>query len=93
MRRYEVYRNIRKKALIYGLPVGLFALMMLAVIGSLLVIIFSFSLGIIVLAVLLNLSLYAFLTRLTVNPQLLNFARVFPKMISNKKVSGLSYED
>lgn len=93
MKRYEVYRNIRKKALIYGLPVGLFALMMLSVIGSLLVIIFSFSLVIITLMVLLNLALYGFLTRITVNPQLLNVQRVFPKMISNKKISGLSYED
>lgn len=93
MKRYEVYRNIRKKALIYGLPVGLFALMMLSVIGSLLVIIFSFSLVIITLMVLLNLALYVFLTRITVNPRLLNLQRDFPKMISNKKISGLSYED
>ena len=93
MKRYEIYRNIRKKALIYGLPVGFFALMMLSVIGSLLVIIFSFGLGIIVSVVVLNLTLYVFLTRITMNPQLLNVQRVFPKMISNKKISGLSYED
>lgn len=93
MKRYEVYRNIRKKALIYGLPIGLFALMMMAVIASLLVMIFSFSLGTIFSAVVLNLSLYFFLTRLTVNPQLLHFQRVFPKMISNKKFSGLDYEN
>lgn len=93
MKRYEVYRNIRKKALIYGLPVGLFALMMLSIIGSLLVVIFSFGLGVILSVVVLNLSLYLFLTRLTVNPQMLNFQRVFPKMISNKKISDLNYED
>lgn len=93
MKRYEVYRNIRKKALIYGLPVGFFALMMLSFIGSLLVIIFSFGLGTIVSAVVLNLTLYVFLTRITVNPQLLNVQRVFPKMISNKKISDLCYED
>ena len=93
MKRYEVYRNIRKKALIYGLPIGLFALMMLSVIGSLLVIIFSFGFGIITSVVVLNLSLYIFLVRLTANPQLLHYQRVFPKMISNKKISGLTYED
>ncbi len=92
MKRYEVYRNIRRKALIYGLPVGLFALMMLSIIGSLLVIIFSFGVGVIISAVVLNLSLYLFLTRIALNPQMLNFRRVFPKMISNKKMSDLYYE-
>ena len=93
MKRYEVYRNIRKKAVIYGLPLGLFALMMLSIIGSLLVIIFSFSLGLIISAVLLNLSLYFFLIRISLNPQLLNYQRVFPRLISNKKYSGLAYEN
>ncbi|MDX1604505.1 MAG: hypothetical protein R3209_15660 [Salinimicrobium sediminis] len=93
MKKYEVYRNIRKKAMIYGLPLRFFALMMLSIIGSLLMIIFSFSFGLILSAVVLNLSLYFFLIRITHNPQLLNFQRVFPKMISNKRFSGLTYED
>ena len=93
MKRYEVYRNIRQQALIYGLPVSLFALMMLFVIGSLLVIIFSFSLGIIIGATVLNLTLYVFLARLTQHPQMLHFQKVFPDMLSSKKSSGLSYED
>lgn len=93
MKRYEVYRNIRKKAMIYGLPIGFFALMMLSIIGSLLVIIFSFSFVLIISAILLNLSLYFILLRLALNPQLLNYQRVFPKMISNKKFSGLTYEN
>ncbi|MCX2839088.1 hypothetical protein OQ279_13105 [Salinimicrobium sp. MT39] len=93
MKRYEIYRHIRRKALIYGLPVGMFALMMLSVIGSLLMIIFSFGFSIILLAVLWNLGLYASLGRLNQNPQLLNYRRVFPKMISNKKITDLNYED
>lgn len=93
MKRFEVYRNIRKKALIYGLPIGFFAVMMLSIIGSLLVIIFSFSLGLIISVAVLNLSLYFFLTRLTGNPELLRYQQVIPKMISNKKISGISYED
>lgn len=93
MKRYEIYRHIRRKALVYGLPVGLFALMMLSVIASLLVIIFSFGVGVILSAVLWNLGLYASLGRLNQNPQLLNYQRVFPKMISNKKITGLNYED
>lgn len=93
MKRYEVYRNIRKKALIYGLPIAFFALMMLFILGSLLVIIFSFSIGMIVLVVSLNLVLYFLLITITTNPQLLNFRSVFPQMISNKNSTGLSYEN
>ena len=93
MKRYEVYKNIRQQALIYGLPISLFALMMLCVIGSLLVIIFSFSLWIIIGATVLNSALYVIFTRLTQNPHLLHFQKVFPEMLSSKKSSGLSYED
>ena len=93
MKRYDIYRNIRKKALIYGLPVPLFALMMMCVIGSLLVIIFSFSFMVVVGVMFLNLIIYVVLSRLTSNPQLLNFRKVFPVLISNKKSSGLYYEN
>ena len=93
MKRYEVYKNIRKKALIYGLPIAFFALMMLCIVGSLLAIIFSFSLGMIISAVCLDLCLYLLLIRIASNPQLLHFHSVFPQMISNKKSSGLSYEN
>ena len=93
MKRYEIYRNIRKKALIYGLPVPLFALMMLSIIGSLLMIIFSFSLMIIIAAVLWNLVLYFILIRITANPQLLNQRKVFPVLISNKRSTNMRYED
>lgn len=92
MKQFEIYRNIRKKAKIYGLPIGLFALMMLSVIASLLVMIFSFSLGVIVFAFIFNLGLFFFLTRISADPNLLNFQKVFPGMISNKKNSGLRYE-
>ncbi len=92
MKQFEVYRNIRKKAMIYGLPIGLFALMMLSIIGSLLVMIFSFSLGVIALALIFNLGLFFLLTRISAQPHLLNFQKVFPPMVSNKKSSGLRYE-
>jgi len=36
MKRYEVYKNIRKGAMIWGLPISLFAMMMLLILGSLL---------------------------------------------------------
>jgi hypothetical protein len=85
MKRFEIYKNIRKRALIMGLPISLFALMMLAVIGSLLFIIFSFSFYGIVGAFGVNGILYMVLTNLTLNPALLHFKKVFPHSISNKK--------
>lgn len=93
MKRYEIYRDIRKKALIYGLPVPLFALMMISIIGSLLVIIFSFSLLMIIGAVSLNLVMYAVLSRVAANPQWMYFRKVFPVLISSKKSSEIFYEN
>lgn len=91
MKRYEVYKNIRKRALIMGLPISLFALMMLAVIGSLLFIIFSFSFYGIINVFIVNVMLYMALTNLTGNPALLHFKKVFPHSVSNKKGSQISY--
>ncbi|HEA21105.1 hypothetical protein LCGC14_1493530 [marine sediment metagenome] len=93
MKGYRVYRDIRKRALIFGLPIPLFALQMLKVIGSLLVVIFSFSFLLVMGALAVNLSLYAVLLKLTHSPQILNVAKVFPSAISNKKTTDLSYED
>ncbi|MFD0798487.1 hypothetical protein ACFQZJ_13525 [Maribacter chungangensis] len=92
MKKFEVYKNIRKRAMIFGLPVSLFALMMIAVIASLLVIIFSFGFGIIIGVLVFNGALYIGLTKFAQNPQLLQIAKVFPKSISNKKTSALNYE-
>lgn len=92
MKRFEVYKNIRKRAVIFGLPISLFAVMMIAIIASLLVIIFSFSFGVIIGVLVLNSVLYIALTRVTNNPQLFQMAKTFPKSISNKRNSGLDYE-
>ena len=91
MKKYEVYRNIRKRAMIMGLPISLFALMMASVIGSLLVIIFSFSFGVIVALLLFNALLFGALAQWAKNPQLLSVQKIFPHTISNKKLSPLSY--
>ncbi|WKX76936.1 hypothetical protein Q5W13_01865 [Zobellia laminariae] len=93
MKGYRIYRNIRKRALIFGLPVALFALQMLGVIGSLLVVIFSFSLVLVLCAAITNGILYVVLLKLTNQPHLLYIGKVFPKSISNKKTSLLNYED
>lgn len=74
-----------------GLPIALFALMMVSVIGSLLVIIFSFNFGVIVALLLFNALLYGALGRWVKNPQLLAIQKVFPGTISNKRLSSLSY--
>lgn len=93
MKRFEVYKNIRKRAVIMGLPISLFALMMTFVIGSLLFIIFSFSFAIIVSVSLWNGALYTVLTHLTKNPALMHIKKVFPQTISNKRSSHLYYEE
>jgi type IV secretory pathway VirB3-like protein len=92
MKRFEVYKNIRKRAVIFGLPISLFALMMVAILASLLIIIFSFSFGMIIGVLIFNASLYVALTRITNNPQLFQMAKAFPKIISNKRNSGFDYE-
>ena len=83
---------MRKKAIIFGLPLSLFALMMVSIIASLLVVIFSFSFGIISGVFLFNSVLYIVLIRSVNNPQVFHVAKVFPKIISNKKNSGFDYE-
>jgi len=93
MKSYRVYRNIRRRALIFGLPVSLFALQMLGVIGSLLVVIFSFSFALVLGAAVFNGVLYVLLLKVTNQPHLLHFSKVLPKAISNKKTTALNYED
>lgn len=93
MKQYETYRNIRKRAVIFGLPISLFALMMISVVASLLVIIFSFSFGIIIGAFILNIGLYIALIRITNKPQLFHFSKPFPQIISNKKPTLINYEE
>lgn len=93
MRSFQIYRNIRKRALIFGLPVSLFALQIAVVIGSLLVVIFSFSLLLVMAAIAINLMLYVLLLKLTHQPHILHIQKVFPTAISNKKTTVLHYED
>ena len=92
MKKYEIYKNIRKRAVIFGLPISLFALMMVSVLASLLIIIFSFSFFIIIGILIFNSILYVGLTQLANNPQLFQMTKAFPKIISNKRHSGFDYE-
>ncbi|WP_416441514.1 hypothetical protein ACH3O9_14065 [Leeuwenhoekiella sp. A16] len=92
MKKFEIYKNIRKQAVIFGLPISLFALMMVSILVSLLVIIFSFSLGMVIGALVINSALYIALTRINQNPQFYPKVNTFPKIISNKRNSGFDYE-
>jgi uncharacterized protein YneF (UPF0154 family) len=57
-----------------------------------LVIIFSFSFGIIIGVFVINAVLYIVLTRINNNPQIFQMEKAFPTIISNKRNSGLYYE-
>ncbi|WP_041578719.1 hypothetical protein [Zunongwangia profunda] len=92
MKVFIPYKNIRKRAMILGLPLSFFALQMILVIASLLLIIFSFSLGMIATILLWNIALYVLLNKLVQNPGLFHFQKVFPQHISNKKLS-LCYDE
>ncbi|MCK0123883.1 hypothetical protein MWU76_05690 [Gelidibacter sp. F2691] len=92
MKKFEIYKNIRKRAVIFGLPISLFALMMVSIIASLLIIIFSFSFMLIIGILVFNATLYVALSKTTHNPQLFQIAKAFPRIISNKKTSGFDYE-
>lgn len=92
MKSFKIYKNIRKGAMIMGLPIAMFALMMTSVIVSLLVIIFSFSFLAILLVMVWNALLYIVLTHITKHMILLHVKSVFPKAISNKKRNVLNYE-
>ena len=93
MKKFEIYKNIRKRAMIMGLSISHFALMMTVVIGSLLYTIFSFSFYRIIAVFIINAAVYVALTQLSSNKALLDFKKVFPISISNKKQSQLDYEE
>ena len=92
MKQFKVYKDIRKQAMILGLPLALFALLMSSVLLSLLVVIFSFSLITIGVVVLFNLGLYIILTHLKKGKIGQSFKRVFPKEISSKHINVMAYE-
>ncbi|EHQ02111.1 membrane protein [Gillisia limnaea DSM 15749] len=92
MKTFEIYKNIRKQAVIFGLSISLFALMMVTILASLLVIIFSFSFEIIIGLFIINAALYIVLTKIHNTPQVFHMKKAFPTIISNKRNSGIDYE-
>ncbi len=91
MKTYKIYKDIRKGARIWGLPISLFALLMLSILASLLIIIFSFGIMVIILAVGWNLCWYAGLLRMSYHKNLFDFNKVFPNCISNKPDNLLNH--
>ena len=80
MKRFEIYKNIRKRAIIFGLPVSLFALIMISVLASLMLIIFSFSFVIIIGVFMFNAALYVALIQIANNVQGFHLANTFQKL-------------
>lgn len=77
--------------MVLGLPISLFALQMVSVIGSLLIIIFSFHFGVIVGLLLFNVLLYGALGQWVKNPFPVKVKNTFPSTISNKRLSPLNH--
>ena len=92
MKQFEVYRNIRKQAMVMGLSISLFGLMMVSVIGSFLIIIFSFHFSVIVGLLLFNVLLYGALLQWVKKPFQFKMAQTFPKTISLKQLNPIEYE-
>lgn len=76
-----------------GLPISLFALIMTSVIVSMILIIFSFSLSLIMATFVFNGLLFLGLSVYHNNPATFSMKKVFPHTISNKRKSVLIYED
>lgn len=93
MKHFEPYRNIRKQAMVLGLPLSYFALLMVSVIASLLVVIFSFGLGVIVFVIFWNCAVFIALSRLSGHTGLFDRGGVLPSSISNKRQSRMGYEE
>ncbi len=74
-----------------GLPISQFAIIMVSVIGSLLVIIFSFGLGVVVTAMVFNSILYGAMTQFAQRRSPIQLQKTFPNTISNKKTSPFNY--
>ncbi|WP_421803953.1 hypothetical protein [Flagellimonas sp.] len=91
MKHFEVYRNIRKRAMIMGLSISLFALMMVSIISSLLIIIFSFNFSVIVGLLLFNALLYGALVRWVRKPFHVRRVRTYPMTISLKQLNPIDY--
>lgn len=92
MKQFKVYKDIRKQALLMGLPLTLFSLLITSILLSLLVVIFSFSIITLVVVMVGNLGLYIVFTQISRGTFRVSFKRHFPKEISIKNINVIDYE-
>lgn len=92
MAAFEIYRHIRQKALIFGLTVNLFAVQMLAILLSLLILIFSFSLSLLAILPIVNSGLYLLLRYFLNNPGLKGLLPKGKRIYSGKNITPIYYE-
>ncbi|WP_066223767.1 hypothetical protein [Formosa haliotis] len=92
MKQFKVYKDIRKQAVIMGLPITLFGILMASVVFTLLVIIFSFSVITVVCGLILNLGLFFCLGQWSRYGPRLSLKHVFPKGIRMKYLNVIAYE-
>ncbi len=83
MQRYRIYRDIRKGAVIWGLPISLFALVAASTVASLIIAIFAFGPIMVLGLALWNAGLYTGLVRWQRRKLPLWSAGTFPKLIRN----------
>ena len=86
MKQFTTYTAIRRKAQLLGLPLLLFAVQLIAVIVSLLLIIFSFGMGLILGLLVLNVGLYVGLLQYQQGKLHFSLGTVFPKELSNQHI-------
>lgn len=86
MKQFTTYTAIRRKAQLLGLPLLFFAVQMISVIVSLLLIIFSFGVGLILGLLVLNISLYVGLLQYQQGKLHFSLGMVFPKELSNQHI-------
>ena len=79
--------------MIWGLPISFFAILMISVVASMLMVIFSFGILAIISTGLWNALLYIILTRMTTGTEIPRFKKVFPNCIRNNKLNISVYVD
>lgn len=86
MKQFTTYTAIRQRAQLLGLPLLFFAVQLIAVIVSLLLMIFSFGVGLILGLLVLNVSLYVGLLQYQQGKLHFSLGTVFPRELSNQHI-------
>ena len=93
LKRYKPYRDIRVAAEIFGLRTKYFGVLMGGVVFGAFLLMFSFSLLMLIVVFFLMIGLYVFLLRINKRGLDVPIGSLFPKEISNRYISQYNYED